>query len=119
MKTSLAILAAALVLAASPAPAQPQAVSFTIVNNTEIPFAGLKIRRFGVGQWVPLTVAPLPVAAKGGTGAVEFSNPDCAFDLQATLPGGQVVVWPGVNLCEARIVTLNRAPSGELWVDYR
>ncbi len=119
MKASLAILAAALALAGSPAPAEPQAVSFTIVNNTEIPFAGLKIRRFGGADWVPLTVAPLPVAAKGGTGAVDFSNPDCAFDLQATLPTGQLVVWSGVNLCEARIVTLNRAASGELWVDYR
>ena len=119
MKTSLAILVAALVLSVAPASAQPQAVSFTIVNNTEIAFSGLKIRRFGTSDWVPLSVVPVPVAAKGGTGAVEFSNQDCAFDLQATLPDGQLVVWSGVTLCEARIVTLNRAPSGELWVDYR
>ena len=119
MKSSLAIIAAAAALAVSPALAQPQAVSFTIVNNTEIAFTDLKIRRFGTADWVPLRVTPVPVAPKGGTGAVEFSNQDCSFDLQATLPGGQVVVWSGVTLCEARIVTLNRSPSGNLWVDYR
>jgi hypothetical protein len=109
----------AMLVCASPVPALAQASSFTLVNNTDIDFTALKARRFGTDQWLPLTVAPVPVARLGGQGAVSFSDPDCAFDLQATLPDGRQVVWPGVNLCEAKVVTLNRSASGELWVDYR
>jgi hypothetical protein len=111
-----AIIAACLV--AVPAPAIAQAVSFTLVNNTDIDFSGMKIRRTGTQPWVPLSIAPIPVPKSGGRGAVKFSNPDCAFDLQATLPDGRVVVWSGVNLCDTKVVTLNRNASGELWVDY-
>lgn len=118
MRKTFAITVAAALLA-MPAPLAAQAASFTIVNNTNIDFSGVKVRRFGTRDWVPLVVSPVPVAGTGGRGAVQFSDPDCAFDLQATLPDGRVVVWSGVNLCEANIVTLNRSASGELWVDYR
>jgi hypothetical protein len=118
MKHSIAIVGAALV-AALPGPAGAQAASFTLVNNTDVSFTGLMVRRYGTQQWLPLVVKPLPLAQSGGSGAVDFSDPDCAFDLQATLPNGQIVVWPRVNLCEAKIVTLNRSASGQLWVDYR
>lgn len=117
MKKALAAALAALVIASS-APAVAQATNFTLVNNTDIDFTALNARRFGTDQWMPLVVAPVPVAKSGGRGAVQFSNQDCAFDLEATLPDGRRVVWPGVNLCEARVVTLNRTASGELWVDY-
>ncbi len=117
MKKALAAALAALVIATS-APAVAQATNFTLVNNTDIDFTALKARRFGTEQWLPLVVAPVPVARSGGRGAVQFSNQDCAFDLEATLPDGRLVVWSGVNLCEARVVTLNRTASGELWVDY-
>jgi hypothetical protein len=117
MKRALVIIASALVCAA-PVPALAQATSFTLVNNTNIDFSAMKARRFGTEQWVPLTVAPTPVAKSGGKGAVQFKDPDCAFDLQATLPDGRLVVWPGVNLCEAKVVTLNQSASGDLWVDY-
>lgn len=118
MKFLSASLAAA-ALALSPAPSLAQSVKFTIVNNTDITFTGMQFRRFGAQQWQPLTVAPLPVAPSGGRGTADFSDPDCAFDLQATLPDGRSVVWSAVNLCEARVVTLNRTPDGALWVDYR
>lgn len=108
---------AALVFAA-PVPALAQAGSFTLVNKTDIDFSAIKVRRTGTNQWAPLAVSPTPVAKSGGQGAVEFSDPDCAFDLQATLPDGRMVVWPGVNLCDAKVVTLNRSASGDLWVDY-
>ena len=111
--------AAAAFLAIAPAPALAQATNFTLVNNTDIDFSGLKVRRAGTDQWLPLTVAPTPVAKSGGRGAVQFSNQDCAFDLQATLPDGRIVVWPGVVLCEAKVVSLNRNARGELWVDYQ
>ena len=118
MKRTLAFAAAALLGFAS-VPAFGQATSFTLINNTDIDFSAMKVRRYGTDQWLPLVVAPVPVAKSGGRGSVEFKDPDCAFDLQATLPDGRVVVWPGVNLCEAKVVTLNRSARGELWVDYR
>ena len=117
--TKLLLAAIGAFLCVSPVPAFAQATNFTLVNNTDLEFAAIKARRFGTDQWLPLTVAPTPVAKSGGQGAVNFSNPDCAFDLQATLPDGRQVVWPGVNLCEAKVVTLNRSASGDLWVDYR
>jgi hypothetical protein len=119
MRQSLALAVAALIVWGAPAPASAQASSFTLVNNTDVSFTQMMVRRFGTNQWLPLTVSPVPVPSSGGRGGVEFSNPDCAFDLQATLPDGRAVVWSGVNLCEAKIVTLNRGAGGELWVDYR
>lgn len=115
---NLAVILLSMALALSPSPAPAQAVNFTLVNNTDIAFTGLMVRRFGTQQWSPLVVSPTPVTSSGGRGAVAFSNPDCAFDLQATLPDGRVVVWPRVNLCDARVVTLNRGADGSLWVDY-
>lgn len=104
---------------AAPVPALAQAANFTLVNNTDIDFTSLKVRPVGEQQWKPLVVAPVPVAKSGGRGAVSFKNQDCAFDLEATLPDGRVVVWPRVNLCDTKVVTLNRNASGVLWVDYR
>lgn len=109
------VLAAA--LAQSPAAVFAQAANFTLVNNTDIAFTGLMARRVGAQSWLPLGVSPVPLPSSG-RGAVAFSDPDCAFDLQATLPDGRVVVWPRVNLCEAKVVTLNRGADGSLWVDY-
>ena len=118
MKKTLAI-ASALAACLTPVPAAAQATNFTLVNNTDVSFTGLMVRRYGTQNWQPLVVQPSPVSRSGGRGAVQFSNQDCAFDLQATLPDGRVVVWPGVNLCDAKVVTLNRSANGALWVDYR
>ena len=116
MKTLLPIAVAA-VLAVSPAPAAAQAGNFTIVNATSIDFTGLAVRRFGTGEWLPLTVAPVPLQVSG-RGLASFKDDDCAFDLRATLPDGRFVVWPGVNLCQVKVVTLNQKAGGALWVDY-
>ena len=78
---------------------------------------GLMVRRFGTNEWLPLTVSPVPPKA-GGRAAADFKNEDCAFDLRATLPDGRTVVWPGVNLCQVKVVTLNQKAGGALWVDY-
>jgi len=115
-QAGLILMAAA--LAFSPAPVSAQAANFTLINNTDIAFTGLMVRRFGTQQWTPLAVTPVPVTSSGGRGAVQFSDQDCAFDLQATLPDGRIVVWPGVNLCDAKVVRLNRSSDGSLWVDY-
>jgi hypothetical protein len=118
MKKALAAAIAA-TLIISPVPASAQATNFTLINATDIDFTALKVRRYGTDEWKPLVIAPVPVGKAGGRGSVQFNNPDCAFDLQATLPDGRIVVWPGVNLCEAKVVTLNRNARGVLWVDYQ
>ena len=68
----------------------------------------------GTSAWQPLGAAP----RAGARGSVQFSDTDCAFDIQVTLAGGVNAVWSGVNLCEAKAVTLNRNDSGAAWVDY-
>ena len=105
----------AIAAAAVPGPAAAQgAGGFSIVNQTGLNMTNLTIRRFGTEGWKNLGAAPSP----GGRGAIAFKDPDCAFDIQATLQGAGTVVWQGVNLCEVKTVILNRNASGALWVDY-
>lgn len=114
MKRFLA-LAITFAAAAVPGPAAAQgAGGFSVVNQTGLNMTNLTIRRFGTEGWKNLGAAPSP----GGRGAIAFKDPDCAFDIQATLQGAGTVVWQGVNLCEVKTVILNRNASGALWVDY-
>jgi hypothetical protein len=101
-------------LALSSAPAAAGAGSFMLVNGAGAALKDMSIRRFGTDQWQRLAASPSP----GARQSVSFTDPDCAFDIRATLDGDGAIVWSGVNLCEVKIVTLNRSPSGELWVDY-
>lgn len=112
-RLSLAAAAAALI-AILPAPAIAGAGNFTLINATGHDFASLSIRRFGTDSWRGLPATP----AAGARSAVEFTDDDCAFDIQARLAGGPTVVWSGVNLCGATAVTLNRSATGATWVDY-
>lgn len=100
-------------LLAAAAPAFAGATNFNLVNGTAGALADLSIRRAGTVDWKPLGTAPSP----GGQGAITFSDPDCAFDIRATL-GGSPVVWTGVNLCGAKSVTLKRDAATGAWVDY-
>src|SRR5918996_383731 len=114
MKQLLALILA-VSAASGPAPALAAGASgFSVVNQTGLNMTGLTIRRYGTEGWKALGSAPSP----GGRGSVQFSDPDCAFDIQATLQGAGTVVWTGVNLCEVKTVILNRNASGALWVDY-
>jgi hypothetical protein len=114
MNRLISYLIAALA-AVVPAPAAAQgAGAFSVVNQTGLNMTGLTIRRYGTQGWKALGAAPSP----GGRAGVDFKDPDCAFDIQATLQGVGPVVWPGVNLCEVKAVILNRNASGALWVDY-
>ena len=106
----LVIGAVALILSA---PACAGASNFTLVNRTGGALAGLSIRRAGTQDWKALGSAP----ADGARGSVAFSDPDCAFDIKATL-GGNPVTWAGVNLCDVKSVTLKRDSSAGAWVDY-
>ena len=107
-----AVAAVALAMLASPAFAG--ADNFTLVNGTGGNIAALSIRRTGTNDWQALSAAP----AAGASSAVAFSNPDCAFDIRASLAGGRTAEWSGVNLCGTSRLTLRQRASGETWVDY-
>lgn len=113
MKAAFALLLA-VALGAQPAAAFAGAGNFTLVNRTGANISGMQIRRVGDGGWQPLG----GMAATGARVAVAFANPDCAFDIRARLSDGSTATFTGVNLCEVTVVTLNRGPSGDLWVDY-
>jgi hypothetical protein len=95
------------------APALAGASGFTLVNGTGAALSDLSIRRAGTTDWKPLGAAPSP----GARGSVQFSDPDCAFDIRANAGGGPVT-WTGVNLCDVKSVVLKRDASAGAWVDY-
>ena len=103
----------AILLTAS-APALAGASKFTLVNGTGGALAGLSITRSGTQDWKSIGPAP----AAGARTAVDFSNPDCAFDIRADVAGKGAVTWAGVNLCDVKSVTLKRDDSAGAWVDY-
>ena len=88
MKSLLAI--ALLLVTASPASAAG-ASNFTLVNGTGAPLAELSIRRAGTQEWKALGPAP----SAGARMQVKFVDPDCAFDIQAKMPGAGPVTWAG------------------------
>jgi len=103
----LALFAITLVFAA-PALAGG-ASNFTLVNGTGGGISDVSIRRAGTSDWKPLGTSG---------GAVQFNDPDCAFDIRATVAGAGPATWTGVNLCEVKSVTLKRDASAGSWVDY-
>jgi len=105
---------AAIALSLASVPALAGAGGFTVINATGADIASLSIRRTGTDNWQQLSASP----AAGAAGSVAFSDPDCAFDLRASLAGGATATWGGVNLCGTTKLTLRRRPSGETWVDY-
>ena len=108
-------LALAAVLAAGSAPpAFAQASAFVLVNGTGADVGEVQIRRSGTQDWRKLATAP----SAGARGNVDFKDPDCAFDLQAAVPGVGPVTWAGVNLCDVKSVVLKRDPQAGAWVDY-
>ena len=113
MKQMLTALAAVAALV-SGAPAAAGAGNFTLVNATDAAFTAVAVRRVGTEAWRPLPVAVSPRARA----AVIFSDPDCAFDVRATIAGLGPVIWPRVNLCEVTALTLNRSAAGAVWAEY-
>ena len=110
----LSLAAAAALLSIAPGPAIAGAGNFTVVNATGLDITSLSIRRFGTSGWQGLSAAP----RAGARGVVAFQDEDCAFDIQAKLAGGATALWSGVNLCDVKSVTLNRSPTGAVWIDY-
>ncbi|MEO7821459.1 MAG: hypothetical protein ABIR51_08100 [Sphingomicrobium sp.] len=105
-------IAAALLM--SPVAALAGASGFSIVNQSGSPLSGLSLRRTGSSDWHPLGAGLSP----GASSKYSFTDPDCAFDIKATLAGSGEAVWRGVNLCEVASVTLQRDATGATWVDY-
>jgi hypothetical protein len=105
-------LLALLLIPASPAFAGG-ASSFVLVNGTTGALGTVSIRRAGTSDWKPLAAAP----AAGARGSVQFSDPDCAFDIRATVAGAPVT-WAGINLCGAKAVILQKDDNAGAWVDY-
>ncbi len=106
-----AFLALALMVATLPAPAGA-ASSFQLVNRTGGNITSIELRRSGTAAWNAIG----GVAAAGATAGVNFSDPDCAFDVRVTLASGEKLTFAGVNLCDVSSVVLNA--SGSTWVDY-
>ena len=107
-------LVALLALASVASPAIAGASRFTLVNGTGAALARLSIRRSGTQEWKSLGSAP----SAGARMDLKFSDPDCAFDIRANVPGAGPVTWADVNLCDVKSVTLNRDGSAGAWVDY-
>jgi hypothetical protein len=107
----LVLFAAILVTAA---PALAGASNFTLINATGAGLSDLSIRRAGTQDWKSLGSAP----GAGARGSINFSDPDCAFDIRANVAGTGSVTWAGVNLCDVKSVTLNHGGSTGAWVDY-
>jgi hypothetical protein len=113
MKQVLSFLAA-VGLVGLPQPAIAGAANFTLVNGTGQPVSNVSIRRTTTNNWTSIPAAP----ASGARAEVQFTDPDCAFDIRATLAGIGEVMWTGINLCGTKAVILNRNGKGVLWVDY-
>ena len=103
----LAVLAGA-AMAAPSAPLFAGASNFKLVDGTAKGLSDVAIRRAGTNEWKPL----------GAPGPIQFSDPDCAFDIRATVSGSGPVTWAGINLCDAKSVILKRDESAGPWVDY-
>jgi len=110
----LVLAALPLGLASLPQPALAGAANFVLVNGTGAPVTNVAIRRATTTNWTAVPAAP----PSGARANIQFSDPDCAFDIRAKLAGIGDVVWTGVNLCGTKAVILNRNGSGVLWVDY-
>ncbi len=114
MKRLIPITLAAVATMLPPPAFAAGAANFILANGTGAPISGVAIRRTTTNAWKPVPAAPSP----GARQQVQFADPDCAFDIRATLAGIGEVVWSGVNLCGTKAVILNRNGTGVLWVDY-
>jgi len=114
MAASMKKLALAALALTVSGPAFAGASNFTLVNGTGSGLAELSIRREGTQDWKPLGTPPSP----GARAPMNFSDPDCAFDIRANVAGAGSVTWADVNLCAVKSVTLNRDGSAGAWVDY-
>jgi hypothetical protein len=94
-------------------PASAAAANITFVNGTGGPLREIRVRSVG-GEWSLLG----PGMSPGARITKDVATDICAFDVRAALAGGGEVVWSRLNLCEVKVVTLNRRDDGTSWADY-
>ena len=114
MSTLRLALAASFLILTPASAAFAQASGFVLVNGTGGEVGEVQIRRSGTNEWRKLATGP----SAGARAPVDFKDPDCAFDLQASVAGSGPVTWAGVNLCDVKSVVLKRDPQAGAWVDY-
>jgi hypothetical protein len=103
-----AALALLLLAGSGPAP-------FTLANGTAAPLEEVALRAVAATEWRPLAPGPLPAGAR-----LALPSPGgeaCLFDIRAT-SAGRSYQWRDVNLCDVKVVILNRRADGILWADY-
>ncbi|WP_300975578.1 hypothetical protein [Sphingomonas sp. LHG3406-1] len=89
---------------------------FVLANASGGILSDLAIRPSdGSGSWRSMT--PGALASGGRTAMPSPGGQLCAFDIRAKV-GGTMVTWSSINLCDVKVVTLNRRSDGTLWVDY-
>ncbi len=108
MKHMILAVVATAGIALPSASAIAAASNFKLVNGTSAGLSEVTIRRAGTNDWKPL----------GPPGPVQFNDPDCAFDIRATVAGSGPVTWAGINLCDVKSVILKRDEQAGAWVDY-
>jgi hypothetical protein len=89
---------------------------FVLVNGSGSALTEIAIRQSSSsGQWKTLGGGALSAGARGNEPAP--AGDLCAFDIRAKA-GNSLVTWENVNLCDVKVVTLNRRADGTSWVDY-
>lgn len=89
---------------------------FVLVNGSGAALEELAVRPAdGSADWRPLGGGRLSQGARSTMPAP--AGQLCAFDLRAR-SAGALVTWSSVNLCDVKVVTLNRRPDGTVWADY-
>ena len=107
------LLVQLVVALAVPASAVAASNSIAVVNGTGAPLSNLEIRPVGK-DWSAMA----PGLSPGARTMADLAGNDCAFDVRGSVAGGGTVQWSRLNLCEAKIVTLNRRADGTSWADY-
>lgn len=87
--------------------------SVALVNGMGSHLRSVEIRNTPGGSW---NAGPL-VTQDGARAAWKFDDSDCAYDIRVTTASGEIVMFKGINPCDARTLTLRRN-SGVGWVDY-
>ncbi|GLR48760.1 hypothetical protein [Sphingomonas astaxanthinifaciens] len=89
---------------------------FVLVNGTGSGLTQIAIRQSSSsGVWKPLGGGALSPGARASEPAP--GGELCAFDIRGKA-GDTLVTWQSVNLCDVKVVTLNRRSDGTAWVDY-
>ena len=115
MKKILAISAALLACAATPAVAGVQ--DFSVINDTGYDIYEVYVSPSRAGDWQE-DVMGSDVLVNGGTTDISFARDEdsCMWDLKVVYEDDDTAAWNAINLCEVSAVTLEYdAKTGRTW----